>query len=32
MELVVALSAFVLLDVLALAYGFDSRPLPTKRH
>lgn len=32
MELVVALGAFVLVDVLALVYGFDSRPLPAKRH
>jgi hypothetical protein len=27
MELLVALGAFVLVDVLALRYGFDSRPL-----
>lgn len=27
MELLVALGLFVLVDVLALRYGFDSRPL-----
>ena len=26
MELLIAISAFVLVDVLALRYGFDSRP------
>jgi hypothetical protein len=30
MELLVALGVFVLVDVLALKYGFDSRPMPTK--
>lgn len=29
MELLVALAAFVVVDVLALRYGFDSRPLPS---
>ena len=33
MELLIALSAFVLVDVLAIRYGADSRPLPnTKTH
>lgn len=31
MELLVALSAFVLVDVLALRFGFDSRPAPSVR-
>ncbi len=28
MELLIALGAFVLVDVLAIRYGTDSRPLP----
>jgi hypothetical protein len=32
MELLVALSAFVLVDVLALRYGFDSRPMPLPKN
>ena len=31
MELLIALGAFVLVDVLALRYGFDSRPNTTNR-
>jgi len=31
-ELLVALGAFVLVDVLALRYGFDSRPLPQPKN
>jgi hypothetical protein len=32
MELLLALSAFVLVDVLALRYGFDSRPMPLPKN
>ena len=32
MELLLALGAFVLVDVLALRYGFDSRPLPVPKN
>ncbi len=32
MELVLALAAFVVVDVLALWYGFDSRPLPAVKN
>jgi hypothetical protein len=32
MELLVALVAFVLVDVLALRYGVDSRPSRVQRH
>lgn len=28
MELLIALGAFVLVDILAIRYGTDSRPLP----
>ena len=31
MELLIALGAFVLVDVLALRYGFDSRPVPVPK-
>jgi len=31
-ELLLALGAFVLVDVLALRYGFDSRPLPLPKN
>jgi len=32
MELLIALGAFVLVDVLALRYGFDSRPMPLPKN
>jgi hypothetical protein len=32
MELLLALGAFVLVDVLALRYGVDSRPLPRPKN
>ena len=32
MELLLALGAFVLVDVLALRLGFDSRPLPAHKN
>lgn len=32
MELLLALFAFVVVDVLALWYGFDSRPLPVPKN
>jgi hypothetical protein len=32
MELLLALGAFVLVDVLALRYGFDSRPIPEPKN
>ena len=32
MELLLALTAFVLVDVLALRYGTDSRPLPLPKN
>jgi len=32
MELLVALAAFVLVDVLAVRYGTDSRPLPIPKN
>lgn len=32
MELLIALAAFVVVDVLALRYGFDSRPLPAVKN
>jgi hypothetical protein len=32
MELVLALAAFIVVDVLALRYGFDSRPLPAVKN
>jgi hypothetical protein len=32
MELLIALGAFVLVDVLALRYGFDSRPVPVAKN
>ena len=32
MELLLALGAFVIVDVLALRYGFDSRPLPLPKN
>jgi len=32
MELLLALGAFVLVDVLSLRYGADSRPLPLPKH
>lgn len=31
MELLIALGAFVLVDVLAIRYGMDSRPLPNTK-
>ena len=31
MELLVALGAFVLVDVLAIRYGFDSRAMPVPK-
>lgn len=31
MELILALGAFMLVDVLAIRYGFDSRPLPVTK-
>jgi len=31
MELLVVLAAFVVVDVLAIRYGMDSRPLPDTR-
>jgi hypothetical protein len=31
MEILIALGAFVLLDVLAIRYGADSRPVPIRR-
>jgi hypothetical protein len=31
MELLIALGAFVLVDVLAIRFGFDSRPLPVRK-
>jgi len=32
MELLVALAAFVVVDILALRYGSDSRPLPIPKN
>jgi len=32
MELLLVLGAFVLVDVLAIRYGTDSRPLPVPKH
>jgi hypothetical protein len=32
MELLLALGALVLVDVLAMRYGADSRPLPVEKH
>jgi hypothetical protein len=32
MELLLALGAFVVVDVLALRYGFDSRPMPVPKN
>jgi hypothetical protein len=32
MELLVALFAFVVIDVLAIRYGTDSRPLPLPKN
>ena len=32
MELLLALGAFVLVDLLALRFGFDSRPLPLAKN
>ena len=32
MELLLALGAFVIVDVLALRYGFDSRTLPLPKN
>ena len=32
MELLIELGAFVIVDVLALRFGFDSRPLPLPKN
>ena len=32
MELLLALGAFVLVDVLALRFGVDSRPVPVSKY
>ena len=32
MELLLALGAFVLVDVLALRFGVDTRPLPVRKN
>ena len=32
MELLLALGAFVLVDVLALRFGADTRPLPVRKN
>lgn len=32
MELLLALAVFIVVDVLALRYGFDSRPLPAVKN
>ena len=32
MELLLFLGAFVLVDVLAIRYGFDSRPMPLPKN
>ena len=32
MELLLALAVFVAVDVLAIRYGFDSRPLPVPKN